>query len=118
MNGWKRIGIIVSVVWILGAGIYADDSEIDRASRFIASTHVQCDNDLTVYKDLNAGDAAFQRCNKTADDALALAINNARLDAAFVALVPVILGWPFIYLLLFVVRWVKRGFVQQPSRSS
>lgn len=23
LNGWQRIGIIVSVVWILGAGIYA-----------------------------------------------------------------------------------------------
>jgi hypothetical protein len=118
MNGWKRIGIVISVAWFLGAGFYAYNSEIDRASHFIASNHVQCDSDLTVYKDSNARDAGFQRCNERADDALTLAISRARFDGAIAGTVPVILGWPIVYLLLFLVRWLKRGFVQQPSRSS
>jgi hypothetical protein len=46
LNGWKRIGIIASVVWILGAGVYTYDSRIDEASKFIASTHVACDSYL------------------------------------------------------------------------
>jgi hypothetical protein len=108
LNGWKRIGIVASVVWILGAGAHTYDSEIDRASKFIASTHVACDTDLTG-KTGDTWTTSFNQCNKQADDSLALAITNARLKAAFVALVPVPLGWGFIYLTLFLVRWVKRG---------
>jgi hypothetical protein len=34
-----------------------------------------------------------------------------RMDAAIVAFVPVPLGWGFVYLVLFLVRWVKNGFL-------
>jgi hypothetical protein len=99
LNGWKRIGIIASVVWILGAGVHTYDSEIDSASGFIASTHVACDSDLAG----KTGDAytkSFNECNKQADDSLPLALTNARLETALVAFVPVPLGWGFTYLVL------------------
>jgi hypothetical protein len=112
LSGWKRIGIIVSVVWVVGAGIYTYDSEINRSSDSIANTHVRCDSYLADYKDEGAREAAFQRCNKEADDSLALALTNARLEGALVALVPVPLGWGFTYLVLLLVRWVKRGFMR------
>jgi hypothetical protein len=111
LNGWKRIGIIASVVWVLCAGIYTDDSKIDRASDLIADTHVRCDSSLPNYsKDEGAYEAGFRKCNKEAEDSLALAISNARFSAALVAFVPVPFGWGFVYLALFLVRWVKRGF--------
>jgi hypothetical protein len=110
VNGWKRIGIIASVVWILGAGRHVYDSEIDSASRVIAATHVACDGDLAI-KDGDAYTAGFDECNKRADDSLALALRNARLEAALVGFVPVPLGWGFTYLVIFLVRWVKRGFM-------
>jgi hypothetical protein len=72
LNGWKRIGIIASVVWILGAGVYTYDSEMDRANDYITSTFLNCESNW-----VGAGDA-----------------------------------WGFAYLVLFIVRWVKRGFVQ------
>ena len=111
LNGWKRIGIVVSVVWILGAGVHTYDSEIDRASEFIASTHIACDSYL-MGKTGDAWTTGFNECNKQADDSLALALTNARLEGAFVALVPVPLGWGFTYLVLFLVRWVRRGFMR------
>ena len=111
LNGWKRIGIIVSVVWILGAGVHTYDSEIDRFSRIIASTHVQCDSNLAG-KTGDAWTTGFNECDKQADDSLASVLNGARLDAALVAFVPVPLGWGFAYLVLFLVRWVKRGFMR------
>src|SRR6266478_22638 len=111
LNGWKRIGIVASVVWILGAGIYTYDSEIDRASGFITSTHVACDSNLGD-KTGDAWTESFNECNKQADDSLALALTNARLEAALVAFAPVPLGWGFVYLILFLVRWIKRGFMR------
>jgi len=111
LNGWKRIGIIASVVWILGAWIHAYDSEIDSDSKRISSDHVACDSDLTG-KTGDAWTAEFNECNKIANESLAEANTNDRLDAAFFAFVPVPLGWGFTYLVLFLVRWVKRGFIR------
>jgi len=112
LNGWNRIGIIASAVWIAGAGIYTYDSETERASRAIAAEHVVCDSHLPDWgADEKPYEAAFRACDKHAEDSLSLAIRNARLSAALFAFVPVPLGWGFTYLVLFLVRWVKRGFV-------
>jgi hypothetical protein len=109
LNGWKRIGIIASVLWIPGAWVHTFDSETDRASASIASTQVACDSSLAG-KTGDAWTKGFNECDRQADDSLALALANARLEATFVALVPVPLGWGFTYLVLFLVKWVKRGF--------
>jgi hypothetical protein len=44
LNGWERIGIIVSVIWILGAAAYTYDSEIEQASLPISRTYLSCDS--------------------------------------------------------------------------
>ena len=110
LDGWKRIGIIVSVVWILGAAVLTYDSATDHASEAIASIHVACDSNLAG-KTGDAWTTGFGECNKQADDSLAEAITNARLTAALFAFIPVPLGWGFVYLILFLVAWVKRGFM-------
>jgi hypothetical protein len=111
-NGWKRIGIIASAVWILGVGIYTYDSETESASRAIATEHVACDSHLPDWRnDEKPYEAAFRACDKHAEDSFSLAIRNARLSAELFAFVPVPLGWGFTYLILFLLRWVKRGFV-------
>ena len=111
LKGWQRIGIIASGVWILGAGVYTYDSQMDRSMAWITSRHVACDDGLRSLP-RDAWEAGFSKCNKIADDSLALAVSNARLDAALVALVPVSLAWGFTYLVLFLVHWVKRGFTR------
>src|SRR5271169_7182927 len=112
LSGWKRIGIIASVAWVLGAGVHTYDLEINRASDLIADTHVRCDGSLPDYRQNEvAYEAAFRQCNKEAEDSLALATRDARLSAALVAFIPVPFGWGFVYLVFFLVRWVKRGFV-------
>jgi hypothetical protein len=101
LSGWKLIGIIVSVAWIFtGVAIYR--AQIEMSSRRIVAAHVACDSHVT-------GDAGFKECNKIADDSLASALTNERKFAALVAFVPMSLGWGFCYLVLFLVRWVKRG---------
>lgn len=111
LNGWKRVGIIASVVWILGAGAYTYNSQIDEASEVISSDHVACDSYLAG-KTGDARTTGFDECNKHANDSLAVVITDARLGAALVAFVPVPLGWSLTYLVLFLVRWVKRGFMR------
>ena len=108
MNKSKRIGIILSVIWVLGAGLHTFDSEMDVSSRIITDIHVRCDSNLAG-KSGAAWDDGFNRCNQEDDESLMLALLDARLDAAIVAFGGVPLGWGFIYLILFLIRWVKRG---------
>jgi len=77
---WKRIGIIASVVWILGMGIY-----FLKATDFYVPTTAQ---DLYI----------------------------ALIFVAIRAFVPVLLIWGFIYLVLFLVRWIRRAATARPSR--
>lgn len=121
LSGWKRIGIIASVAWALGAGAYTYDSEIDRASLRISEAYLSCDNTAKASFPRKAPDfipdpgtvpVGSGDCHKQSEDSLALAVRNARLDATLMALVPVPLGWGITYLVLFLVRWVKRGFTQ------
>ncbi len=111
LNGWKRIGIIASVVWILGAGTHTYNSEINSAIKGIDSLEVACESPLPG-ETADTLDDRVNKCDKHSDDFLALAISNARFEAALVAFVPVPLGWGFTYLVLFLVRWIKRGFMR------
>jgi hypothetical protein len=152
LSGWKRIGIIGSVVWILGAGFYTlnvSDSDI----RFASSLTLSCENSLNqrlierqksisdtmqsyaktdtaptkqnlrIWEaqaawETQARQAAYNEreagqpeCDKRSTDYLAEVTTNKRIEAIPVALIPVSLGWGFVYLVLFLVRWVRHGFV-------
>jgi hypothetical protein len=103
LNGWKRIGILASVVWILGAGFYTLSVEENRNLSIASMMNRGCDNEPAVSQAL---------CFKVGDDYVMRMIPAERRSAAFVALVPVPLGWGFTYLVLFLMRWVKRGFMR------
>lgn len=104
LSGWRRIGIIASVVWILCAGIYtlkvADDTLITTASGFTLRCEQMPDGSLQ-------GSA---KCDELPTDYLAKMKYEPWIESAIVAFVPVPLGWGFVYLVLFLARWVKRGF--------
>jgi hypothetical protein len=128
LNGWKRIGIIASVVWMLGAGVYTYHSEMDRASLLIGEGYLSCGSAANAPLPRKPPDSAPEPgtvpvppgtvladstdCHEQAENSFALAAKNARLEATLAALVPVPLGWGLTYLVLFVVSWVKRGFAQ------
>ena len=106
LNGWKRLGIIASVIWILCAGVYTfkvvDDALVTTASGFT----LRCEE---------APDGSLQgsaKCDELSTDYLAGTIYEPWIAAAVVAFVPVPLGWGLTYLVLFLVRWVKRGFMR------
>lgn len=101
LNGWKRIGIIASVVWIFGAGAHTYVSE--NNAKVVAS--VQCETNIGL------SDAAFQKCITDTNDTY-----NSRglaVEVAWIAFVPVPLIWAFTYLALFLIRWIRRGFVRE-----
>ena len=53
------------------------------------------------------------KCDALGTEYLAGTTYEPWIEAAVVAFVPVPLGWGFAYLVLFLVRWVKRGFARR-----
>lgn len=102
LNGWKRIGIVVSVAWILGAGtrtlIVVEDADIKTASGLTLS----CEEAQNWRWSLE--------CDNRSTDYLAESKYHGWIGAGAVAFIPVPMGWGFAYLILFLVRWIKRGF--------
>ena len=104
MNGWKRIGIIASIVWAISAWFYTDNMELHR--------------------DIDMNYQVYEACAQAAgnDAAKETACFNAQMAAAErdvkyeheaatgMALLPLPFAWGFAYLALFVTRWIKRGF--------
>jgi hypothetical protein len=101
INGWQRIGILVSVIWMVGAYFYTMD-------------RVQTDDIQMAANVDEACIAAKQQEQKVCDNEMYAEVIRAlpreREEAAIVALVPVPLSWSFVYLTLFLLRWIKRGF--------
>lgn len=103
LNGWKRIGIVASVVWILGAGVHTLNVESEAVSQTAANLTLNCEQAHDVLRGTE--------CDARGKDYIAENLSYARIDAAIVAFIPVPVGWGFISLILFLVRWIKRGFV-------
>jgi hypothetical protein len=127
INGWKRIGIIASVIWVIGAGMFTLNVLGKKASDSYAFWYGEC---MKVRDD--AAQSARERCSKQLDesacndiydkehpdncaattpDAYRPEVVSAQWTAAaVVGFLPIPFAWGFVYLAVFLVRWVKRGF--------
>jgi hypothetical protein len=112
LNGWKRIGIASSVIWILGAGYYTLATEGNRDLKIAGFMNRSCFNDFSDNKD----EKSYTLCLKSGEDFVVGMAPVERENAALVALVPVPFAWGGVFLLLFLVRWVRRGFAKSEAR--
>lgn len=139
INGWQRIGVVASIIWIIGAGVYTliwlSDKDAETASFFyrqcisirdeVSQDHrVECQRkseqvamiDMPrVYTECmvpydKEREQADARCEKQNADYLANTTTGERMAAACAAIIPVPLAWGGVYLALFVFRWVRRGW--------
>lgn len=106
LNGWKRIGIVTSVVWILGAGLYTYEAVSESDIKAAVSAALACENYIA------SGVTTLEECDKRKTDYLAETFPDEWREAAIVAFVPVPLGWGFVYLVLSLMRWIQRGFIR------
>jgi hypothetical protein len=120
LNGWQRIGIVLSVVWAVGAFIYARDAAENRAEEFARSAYQICfDNARRVLGDESDPsaqshyDAALNGCYAELQRTRAVWLAGSWGDAAITALVPIPVAWLLAWGLVALVRWIRRGF--QPS---
>ncbi len=114
LSGWQRIGILASLGWILGAGYYTFATISEANSRFHAELALRCEENLSNGMTESERTKWQEHCDSylPTGERLDQEVRDERLEAFCVAFIPVPLGWSFVYLILFLVRWVKRGFVR------
>jgi hypothetical protein len=104
LNGWQRIGVIVSIAWSIGAAIHEDlaisNREDTQFSAAFGPVYNQCRD--------NGYDGSD--CAREAAHVASKVPPESRWNIAVQALAPIPFGWLLVYLTTGVVRWVKRGF--------
>ncbi|SPE44338.1 hypothetical protein SBA7_340029 [Candidatus Sulfotelmatobacter sp. SbA7] len=109
LNGWQRIGIVASTAWIL----YSYNTTFDRLNMDDAIRRVN-EEQSCLAEHPGEFEKWFPVCDASSpkrESALLKRQQGYRLNAAIESTVPVPIVWGAAYLLLFIVRWIRKGFV-------
>jgi hypothetical protein len=101
LNGWQRIGVVVSIIWGIGAAIYERKSQVDSVNDIWLARLSEC---LPVFSD-----GCFDLKSKQYAELLALNSSNVS-DVLYLSLGPILVGWLTAYLATKIFIWVKAGF--------
>lgn len=101
LNGWQRIGAVLSVLWALGAAIYERNVQVKSADALYLSQAQNC------Y--IGQADPVKECLDKISLQG-AMDATAYWPDVAFYAFGPVIAGWLVALITLSVFRWISAGF--------
>jgi hypothetical protein len=122
-RGWRRIGIVLSVIWFVGFGGFLWTSEVERIGDFFTSQLRTCkaildadDEGLSLEEYLKRHDGHWKKYESCQNRASAFFGSQHRelwqsipilfaMDAA-----TVLIGWLVVWGIVAVVRWINRGF--------
>jgi hypothetical protein len=115
LSGWQRVGIMLSVVWAIGAAIYETYAMEDRYNAAFSAAYRpvydRCrdtqDRELKALGRPNGID-----CAEEAGRVASAVPQQSAWSAAIAVFVPIPIGWLFAYALIGLVRWIRRGFSQ------
>lgn len=106
LNRWQRIGVVLSVVWALGAAYYERNSQIEIGQKWMELTSQNCHGSNALAKDIPKKD-----CSKEWDKNFQKHMIPRWENIAVVSLTPIPIGWGIVFLFIRIYRWVKAGAV-------
>ena len=101
LGGWKRLGIVLSVVWAIGAFIYTRENQIDAADELFQMKSKLC---------FEEHGAPISRCFERYSLQDAMKDTASWADVAFFAIAPPLVGWLVLFLTVQAVGWIRNGF--------
>ncbi|NOJ46054.1 hypothetical protein [Bradyrhizobium archetypum] len=104
MRGWIRLGLVLSVIWVLVAFFYVRNSDMKSAQNFSSLAYSTCSNAKAAAKNFD-----LKECSEKASKAYQ-SMDPGPSNALVGALLPLPLMWLAVWLAVAVVRWVIRGF--------
>jgi hypothetical protein len=101
-----RLGIVLSVARIVGAGMYQNNEDLRKAEDFYQFPFKLCEQNKEVRLNPKNVDCSLEAQDETRP------FREARLgDVLIVAFVPVSILWLVVFLTLSIYRWLRRGFL-------
>jgi hypothetical protein len=104
LNGWQRIGIVLSILWIVGVLIYTWDSYRDMTARH-DKLHYSCLFSLDTKVTKETCDEVY--------DVSQMVTASVSQEKLLRGLAPIPIAWLLVYIVVWTVRWIRRGF--QPA---
>jgi hypothetical protein len=101
LNGWQRTGIRLSVLWVLCVSMWFYQHIPGVNAPGVASVYLQC---------IGEPNAKRRECRARAEWFGEEARSEFRARWPWIALGPILVVWPLIYVLVWAVRWIRRGF--------
>ena len=111
LNGWQRIGIVLSVVWVIVGGLWGNQFGRDELRAAVVAAHRRCldersvQPDGTIPKDTNWGP-----CNQALSQDYPVAVQGQWWYAVAFAFIPIPIAWLTVYGFLALVGWIKVDF--------
>jgi hypothetical protein len=104
--GWYRVGIVASVSWAIGGGIWGNSVGIAKA-RWVVAAYSDCLEQRSIQPDGSVpSDTDWKPCGLRFEGDYKTAVADHWLYAAMFGLLPVLLGWLAVPL----VNWIRAGF--------
>jgi hypothetical protein len=109
LGGWHRVGIVLSVLWVLGAGFYQRNADLRAADKFSKVSYDICldTESLHMQRDPHYVSGG---CVEQAVGAYQISLRGSWGNVAFVALAPVPVAWAIVYFAFAAARWAGAGF--------
>ncbi len=104
LNGWQRIGVVASIVWLL-YGAYVGNEHGLHQGDWARDVYQAC---------VDEPRANHEDCSQQFDRNWRSATQYHWEYAALYGLVPIPFGWLSVYSLLFLSRWIRSGFRPSP----
>lgn len=108
LNGWRRIGVVLSILWFFIAGFSQRSYDVTKAFEFASSSSSVC---YEIHRDsINAGNSDI--CRERFSEDYKLMLKGSWWNSLAVAIIPIPIFWGIVILIIKVYRWIKKGFAK------
>jgi hypothetical protein len=112
LNGWQRIGAVLSVLWIVAGGLWMRSVLIQEMGDFATKQLSLCLAMHSAQPDGSVTDTDWGPCNREFEANWKLDVTQGGLNAfnAAFTFIPLLLTWLFVYAIVGLTRWIRAGF--------
>jgi len=115
MNGWQRIGVVLSILWAISGAFWGYNIGYHEGGD-IKQEHEQCRANVnarlaaTPRVSMNDWAEDIGRCDSVFRKQNGDSIQTGSLYAALLALLPIPFAWIAVYKSIALLRWIRKGF--------
>jgi hypothetical protein len=114
LNGWQRIGIVLSVLWAIVGFFGGNSIAIDALGSGVSASYARCLEQRSVQTDGSVPkDTDWKPCQVAFERDWGPAVKDHWSYAAASAFIPILIAWLVVYFFVALGRWIAAGFKQQ-----